>query len=71
VKELQKTVALYDEEAARHVHWGSTSQDVIDTALVLVTREALRLLDDGLGELAGHLLRLAQGMPPRRCWRAR
>jgi 3-carboxy-cis,cis-muconate cycloisomerase len=60
VKELQKTVALYDEEAARHVHWGSTSQDVIDTAMVLVTREALRLLDESLGELCGHLLRLAQ-----------
>jgi 3-carboxy-cis,cis-muconate cycloisomerase len=60
VKELQKTVALYDEEAARHVHWGSTSQDVLDTALVLATRDALRLLDDGLGELTGHLLRLAQ-----------
>ncbi|ALK96818.1 3-carboxy-cis,cis-muconate cycloisomerase [Massilia sp. WF1] len=60
VKELQKTVALYDEEAARHVHWGSTSQDVIDTGMVLVTREALRLLDAGLGELAGHLLRLAE-----------
>lgn len=60
VKELQKTVALYDEEAARHVHWGSTSQDVIDTGLVLVTREALRLLDEGLRELAGHLLKLAE-----------
>jgi 3-carboxy-cis,cis-muconate cycloisomerase len=60
VKELQKTVALYDEDAARHVHWGSTSQDVIDTALVLVTREAMQLLDDGLRELCGHLLRLAE-----------
>jgi 3-carboxy-cis,cis-muconate cycloisomerase len=30
------------------VHWGSTSQDVLDTAMVLVTREALRLVD---GEL--------------------
>jgi 3-carboxy-cis,cis-muconate cycloisomerase len=60
VKELQKTVALYDEDAARHVHWGSTSQDVIDTGMVLVTREALRLLDEGLGELTGHLLRLAE-----------
>jgi len=59
VRELQKTVALYDEEAARHVHWGSTSQDVIDTAMVLVTREALGLLDAGLQELGGHLLRLA------------
>lgn len=60
VKELQKTVALYDEEAARHVHWGSTSQDVIDTGLVLVTRDALRLLDEGLHELSGHLLKLAE-----------
>ncbi|MFK3736946.1 3-carboxy-cis,cis-muconate cycloisomerase [Massilia sp. TN1-12] len=60
VKELTKTVALYDEEAARHVHWGSTSQDVLDTAMVLVTREALKLLDDGLHDLAGHLLQLAQ-----------
>jgi 3-carboxy-cis,cis-muconate cycloisomerase len=60
VKELTKTVALYDEDAARHVHWGSTSQDVLDTAMVLVTREALQLLDDGLHELAGHLLHLAE-----------
>nr|WP_314543149.1 3-carboxy-cis,cis-muconate cycloisomerase [uncultured Massilia sp.] len=60
VKELTKTVALYDEAAARHVHWGSTSQDVLDTAMVLVTREALKLLDDGLHDLAGHLLQLAQ-----------
>jgi 3-carboxy-cis,cis-muconate cycloisomerase len=60
VKELTKTVALYDEAAARHVHWGSTSQDVIDTALVLVTREALQLLDDGLQALCGHLMALAE-----------
>jgi 3-carboxy-cis,cis-muconate cycloisomerase len=60
VKELTRTVALYDEEAARHVHWGSTSQDVIDTAMVLATREALRLLDDGLHDLTGHLVQLAE-----------
>jgi len=59
VKELTKTVALYDEAAARHVHWGSTSQDVIDTAMVLVTRDALQLLDDGLQTLSAHLLALA------------
>ncbi|MEN3275894.1 MAG: 3-carboxy-cis,cis-muconate cycloisomerase [Massilia sp.] len=59
VKELTRTVGLYDAEAARHVHWGSTSQDVVDTAMVLVTREALQLLDDGLHDLGGHLLALA------------
>jgi 3-carboxy-cis,cis-muconate cycloisomerase len=59
VKELTKAVALYDADAATHVHWGSTSQDVIDTAMVLATREALQLIDDGLRDLSGHLLLLA------------
>jgi 3-carboxy-cis,cis-muconate cycloisomerase len=59
VKELTKTVALYDPEAASKVHWGSTSQDVIDTAMVLATRDALQLLDDGLHDLTGRLLQLA------------
>ncbi len=60
VKELTKTVALYDQEASAFVHWGSTSQDVIDTAMVLVTRDALELLDAGLAQLAGSLLALAE-----------
>lgn len=60
VKELQRTVALYSEEAATHVHWGSTSQDVLDTAMVLVTREALRLVDGELDQLAHRLLDLSQ-----------
>jgi 3-carboxy-cis,cis-muconate cycloisomerase len=59
VKELTRTVALYDAEAASKVHWGSTSQDVIDTAMVLATRDALQLLDDGLHDLTGRLLQLA------------
>lgn len=60
VRELTRTVALYDAEAATRVHWGSTSQDVIDTAMVLATRDALQLLDDGLHNLCGHLLQLAE-----------
>jgi 3-carboxy-cis,cis-muconate cycloisomerase len=60
VKELTKTVALYNQESATHVHWGSTSQDVIDTAMVLATRDALELLDTRLQALTGHLLQLAE-----------
>lgn len=60
VKELTRTVALYDEGAAAHVHWGSTSQDVLDTAMVLVTRDALALIDAELHALTGHLIALAQ-----------
>jgi 3-carboxy-cis,cis-muconate cycloisomerase len=59
VSELTKTVALYNQDSATYVHWGSTSQDVLDTAMVLATREALTLLDDGLKELATQLLNLA------------
>jgi 3-carboxy-cis,cis-muconate cycloisomerase len=35
---------LVGEEAGRFVHWGATSQDAIDTALVLQMREGLDLL---------------------------
>ena len=59
VKELTRAVARHDKEAAGKVHWGSTSQDVIDTAMVLATRDALQLLDDGLHDLTGRLLQLA------------
>ncbi|WP_338760485.1 3-carboxy-cis,cis-muconate cycloisomerase [Massilia sp. METH4] len=59
VKELTKTVALYDKDSAAFVHWGSTSQDVVDTAMVLATRDALRLVDAGLDQLTGTLLALA------------
>jgi 3-carboxy-cis,cis-muconate cycloisomerase len=60
VKELTKTVALFNQESASYVHWGSTSQDVIDTGMVLVTREALQLLDQGLQTLIESLLELAE-----------
>jgi 3-carboxy-cis,cis-muconate cycloisomerase len=44
VKALTAEVAKADAEAARYVHWGATSQDVIDTALVLELRAAIDVL---------------------------
>src|ERR1700730_9297450 len=38
VKQLTEQVAASSPEAARYVHFGATSQDVIDTALVLCLR---------------------------------
>ncbi|MDE2228160.1 MAG: 3-carboxy-cis,cis-muconate cycloisomerase [Alphaproteobacteria bacterium] len=35
-------------DAPRYVHWGATSQDIVDTALVLQLREALDLIEDDL-----------------------
>ena len=40
VKALTAEVARADAEAARYVHWGATSQDVIDTATMLTLRAA-------------------------------
>jgi len=60
VKKLTETVALFDAESAGYVHWGSTSQDVVDTALVIVTRRALALVDRDLGVLIAALLDLSR-----------
>jgi 3-carboxy-cis,cis-muconate cycloisomerase len=49
VKALTAAVAQTNEEAARFVHWGATSQDIIDTALVLELGAALDALDGDLG----------------------
>ena len=59
VKQLTARVAARDAEAARHVHWGATSQDVIDTGLVLQLREALQLIMVELAELADALANVA------------
>ncbi|ANH71026.1 lyase family protein [Mitsuaria sp. 7] len=60
VQRLRETVALFDPSAAVYVHRGASAQDLIDTAMVLRTREALRLLDDDLQQLCGQLLDLAE-----------
>jgi 3-carboxy-cis,cis-muconate cycloisomerase len=49
VKALTAQVAESDAEAARYVHWGATSQDVIDTALMLTLRTAIDVLLVDLG----------------------
>jgi 3-carboxy-cis,cis-muconate cycloisomerase len=44
VKALTSTVGKADADAARYVHWGATSQDVIDTATMLTLRAAIDAL---------------------------
>jgi 3-carboxy-cis,cis-muconate cycloisomerase len=38
-------------EAGRYVHWGATTQDIMDTAVVLQLRDGLRLIEDDIAEL--------------------
>ena len=39
-------------DAARYVHWGATTQDIMDTALVLQMRDGLGLVEEKLVEIA-------------------
>ena len=59
VDALRTAVAREHPEAARHVHLGSTSQDVSDTALALATRHSLAALDGQLALLVEALCVLA------------
>lgn len=47
-------------EAASYVHWGATSQDIVDTALVLRLCDAATLLDERLADLGSKLSDLAR-----------
>ncbi len=45
-------------EAGRYVHWGATTQDVMDTAIVLQIKEAMQIFDGTLAGLARTLHQL-------------
>ena len=59
VQQLTAVVARLDPQAAGFVHAGSTSQDVMDTALVLCLRDALAVLDAHALAIARQLRDLA------------
>jgi 3-carboxy-cis,cis-muconate cycloisomerase len=60
VRQLTLLVAARDEEAARFVHWGATSQDAMDTGLVLQLCSALTAIDADLVRLSSALAALAK-----------
>ena len=60
VKALGKQIASTAPEAERYVHLGATSQDVMDSGLVLQLRAALELIETDLTRLADVLAEQAQ-----------
>jgi 3-carboxy-cis,cis-muconate cycloisomerase len=44
----------------RYIHWGATTQDIMDTAVVLQIRAGLALLDEDLTAIRCHLAELAR-----------
>ncbi len=57
---LVRQLAEQAGEAGRYVHWGATTQDIIDSAVVLQIRDGLALIEAGLATLRGHLAALAK-----------
>ena len=60
VRSLTTAVSEVSEDAARYVHKGATSQDVIDTAMMLVAKRALGLILAELDGISSACARLAE-----------
>jgi 3-carboxy-cis,cis-muconate cycloisomerase len=58
VRELSELVASADPGAAKFVHAGATSQDVIDSAVMLQLKPALSKIGEGIEQLQGRLVEL-------------
>lgn len=72
VRQLSHAVEAIDRDAARYVHWGATSQDIIDTGLVLQLQHAVppivRHLDRTIAAAAAHARRYIDTPMPGRTW---
>jgi 3-carboxy-cis,cis-muconate cycloisomerase len=60
VKALGRQIARLNPEAERYVHMGATSQDAMDSGLVLQLRSAVELMEKDLGQLADALAEQAR-----------
>ena len=60
VKALGERVRKVDAAAAGFVHWGATSQDVADTAMILLLNQAQDILRGDMVRLTGALHRLSE-----------
>lgn len=49
-----------DKESARWVHWGATTQDIVDTGMVLQMKAAFRVLSGQLNEVIAAVAKLAE-----------
>src|SRR5688572_30819293 len=57
VQQLRKQAGA---EAAPYVHWGATTQDIMDTACMLQIRAAIQMFKRGILELLHHLSELGE-----------
>ncbi|MDD2820439.1 MAG: 3-carboxy-cis,cis-muconate cycloisomerase [Flavobacterium sp.] len=60
VKQLTKNIANHDAEASKYIHLGATSQDIVDTALILQIQEFINWTSYTIIVLEKQLLALTQ-----------
>lgn len=60
LRAFKESIRAQDPEAVGFVHWGATSQDLCDTALILLLQKARAILDADLRRLEKALRKLAQ-----------
>lgn len=60
VKILKETVGLFNQDAVPYVHFGSVSQDVIDTSMALITRDVLEMVEADLRTAIDAIFNIAQ-----------
>jgi 3-carboxy-cis,cis-muconate cycloisomerase len=57
---LVHQIARQCGDAGRYVHWGATTQDIMDTAVVLQVRDGLKIVDADIAALRGILADLSR-----------
>lgn len=57
---VEQLVSLCPGKLGEYSHWGATTQDIMDTAMVLQIREALLLVDEDLTAICESLAHLAK-----------
>lgn len=55
----RQLVSMCDEESGKYVHWGATTQDIMDIASVLQMKKGLDIVERLLGDVSKSLERLA------------
>jgi 3-carboxy-cis,cis-muconate cycloisomerase len=57
---LVRQLAEWAGDYGRYIHWGATTQDIMDTAVVLQIRAGLALIEEDLTAIRSHLAELAR-----------
>ena len=60
VKSLRETVSLFNEEAGAYMYLGASSRDVVNSAMALVTHDAMGLIEQDVQKAVAVLLALAE-----------